>query len=204
MKTLNYENLVWEKSHVKQYQRCHMNGHGALAIWLTGLSGAGKSTIAKALEKKLFDINCQVYVLDGDNMRHGLCNDLGFTSEDRTENIRRVGEVAKLFVDAGFIVISAFISPFASDRALVRNLIDKANFIEVYCNADIQTCETRDVKGLYAKARKGEVTNFTGISSPYESPINPEVILDTAKASVDQCIEQLVNYLQLRKVFDVN
>lgn len=201
MQHIDSPNLVWQTSSVTSNQRSQSNGHKALALWFTGLSGAGKSTIANALEKKLFDMGCQVYVLDGDNVRHGLCGDLGFTSEDRTENIRRVGEVTKLFVDAGFIVITAFISPFDADRAMVKTLFDKSNFIEVYCNADIQTCETRDVKGLYAKARKGEVTNFTGISSPYEPPLRPDVVLDTAKASVGKCAEQLVDYLKLTKVF---
>jgi adenylylsulfate kinase len=195
MNSQSNNNIHWQQQSVLRALRENANQHKSAAIWLTGLSGAGKSTIAQLLEKQLFQLDCKTYVLDGDNVRHGLCKDLTFTDRDRNENIRRVGEVAKLFVDAGVIVISAFISPFRQNRDDVRSLFDAGDFIEVYCNADILACEKRDVKGLYAKARQGLVRDFTGISSPYEYPINPELVLDTAEQTADQCVTQILEYL---------
>lgn len=175
-------------------RRAEMNGHTGGILWLTGLSGAGKSTIAKALAQRLFDKGYQTYVLDGDNIRRGLNSDLGFSPKERSENIRRVGEVAALFADAGVIVISAFISPYQSDRMLARNAAPKA-FHTVYIKAGVDTCEKRDVKGLYAKARKGEIKDFTGISAPYEEPENPELVVDTEKLNLNQCVALLEQYV---------
>ncbi len=188
-------NIQWQQQNILREMRENSNQHKSVAVWLTGLSGAGKSTIAKLLEQHLFQIGCKTYVLDGDNIRHGLCKDLTFTDADRTENIRRIGEVSRLFVDAGMIVISAFISPFKQDRDAVRALFNKGDFIEVYCKADINICEQRDVKGLYAKARQGLVAQFTGISSSYEMPNNPELVLDTANQTAEQCVNQILDYL---------
>jgi adenylyl-sulfate kinase len=179
---------------VSREERHARNGHAGAVIWLTGLSGAGKSTLAMALERRLFARGCFVYVLDGDNIRAGLCRDLGFKGEDRTENIRRVGEVAALFADAGAIAISAFISPFAKDRAAAREAA-RTGFHEIYVRADLATCEARDPKGLYRRARRGEIVEFTGISAPYEPPSSPELIIDTASDPLDACIEQLLTYV---------
>jgi adenylyl-sulfate kinase len=169
-------------------------------LWFTGLSGSGKSTIANALDVALHQRGYHTFLLDGDNVRHGLNRDLGFSDEDRVENIRRVGEVSKLFTDAGLIVLSAFISPFASDRRMVRNLFPAGEFVEVFMNTPIETCEHRDPKGLYRKARAGEIKDFTGINSPYEVPKHPEVALDTSVQSVDDCVAQLIGYLQDREL----
>jgi adenylylsulfate kinase len=169
-------------------------------LWFTGLSGAGKSTVAHALEERLHMMGCRTFVFDGDNVRHGLCGDLGFSIEDRTENIRRVGEMVKLFLDAGVISLTAFISPLRSDRRRVRQLVGEGDFIEVYCRCSLDTCEARDVKGLYKKARAGEISNFTGISSPYEEPEQPEVTIDTDKLTIDESVDQLIEYLRERKV----
>ncbi|VWD18765.1 adenylylsulfate kinase [Burkholderia contaminans] len=172
--------------------RERQQAHRALAIWLTGLSGAGKSTLAAAVERRLHLAGKRTYVLDGDSFRHGLCSDLGFSAKDRTENIRRAGEVARLFVDAGVIVLSAFISPFQGDRARVRALFAPGDFVEVHCDCELRVCEQRDVKGLYRKARAGLIEDFTGISSPYEPPLHPEVRVDTANESLDACVDQIV------------
>ena len=169
-------------------------------LWLTGLSGSGKSTIANALSQSLFRRGVQEYVLDGDNIRHGLNKDLGFSAADRTENIRRIGEVAKLFVDSGTIVITAFISPFRADRERVRTLFEEGEFIEVYVKCPLEECERRDPKGLYKKARAGEIKNFTGIDSPYEPPEQPEIVLDTGRHSVGECVEQIIRFLQERNI----
>ncbi len=169
-------------------QRALRNGHSGCVVWLTGLSGSGKSTIAIELERQLFNLGGQVYVLDGDNMRHGLGSDLGFSHEDRKENIRRAGEVAKLFADAGMICITAFISPYRSDRELARSIAPRGKFLEVYLNASLEVCEQRDPKGLYAKARAGEIKDFTGISAPYEPPPHPEINLFTDRCTVDECV----------------
>lgn len=168
------------------------NGHKGACIWLTGLSGSGKSTIAKALVDKLFEMGCQTKVLDGDNIRHGLCSDLGFSSEDRSENIRRIAEVAKLFVHNGTIVICAFISPFQKDRDFARSIIDEGHFFETYINCDIEVCKERDPKGLYKKALAGEITGFTGIDSPYEIPNRPEIVIDTSIVEVEETINEII------------
>jgi len=176
--------------------REEMNGHKSAIIWFTGLSGAGKSTVAHALEDKLHKNKVRTFVLDGDNVRRGLCKDLGFSDDDRTENIRRIGEVSNLMMEAGVIVLTAFISPFIKDRKIVRDLVAEGEFIEVYCDADIEICESRDTKGLYKKARAGEVPEFTGISSPYEAPENPEIIINSGQDSIESCVAIIINYLK--------
>uniref|UniRef100_UPI0026051BA8 adenylyl-sulfate kinase n=1 Tax=Acaryochloris sp. IP29b_bin.137 TaxID=2969217 RepID=UPI0026051BA8 len=176
-------------------------GHRSVILWFTGLSGAGKSTLAHAVEDALFKLNCRTFVIDGDNVRHGLCADLGFTSEDRVENIRRVGEIAKLFTEAGIIALTAFISPFRADRDRVRALVPEGDFIEVYCQASLEVCENRDVKGLYKKARSGEISHFTGISSPYEPPESPELIVNTGSDSLEACVQQVIEFLQDKGLF---
>lgn len=193
-------NVVWHHTTVTRSRRETLNGHRGIILWFTGLSGAGKSTIAHALEEQLHMMGCRTFVFDGDNVRHGLCGDLSFSVADRTENIRRVGEMVKLFLDAGVIALTAFISPLRSDRHRVRQLMDEGDFIEVYCRCSLDVCEARDVKGLYQKARAGEIKEFTGISSPYEEPETPEVVLDTDKHTLDECVDQLVEYLRKRRV----
>jgi adenylylsulfate kinase len=185
----------WHEPTVRRADRERLNRHRSVILWFTGLSGAGKSTLAHALEEDLHRRGIRTYVLDGDNVRHGLCKDLGFSDADRTENIRRIGELAKLMLDAGLIVLTAFISPFRRDRELARGLVPKGDFIEIFCDADLSVCETRDPKGLYRKARAGQIPEFTGISSPYEAPENPELRLHTGRATVQACIEDLLTYL---------
>jgi adenylylsulfate kinase len=192
--------VVWHHATITREHRETLNNHKSVIIWFTGLSGAGKSTLAHAVEERLHHLQCRTFVLDGDNVRHGLCGDLGFSEEDRKENIRRIGNVAKLFLEAGIIVLTAFISPFRSDRRLVRNMVHHGEFLEIFCNASIDVCEQRDVKGLYQKARKGEIKNFTGISSPYESPTNPELVLDTGTLPLSECVDQVINLLISRAV----
>lgn len=196
IKPLSSGNTVWHTPTVSRAHRELSNGHKSAILWFTGLSGAGKSTLAHAVEERLNSIGVNTFVLDGDNVRHGLCSDLGFSDDDRTENIRRIGEIAKLFIDAGIITLTAFISPFRSDRKNVRDLVDRHDFIEVYCNATLMECERRDVKGLYKKARQGEIAQFTGLTSPYESPESPEIEIDTGKDSVEECVDIIVSYLQ--------
>lgn len=191
------DNIFWSHGKVTPAQRERRNGHPGLVVWLTGLSGAGKSTVATELERELFNLGKQAYVLDGDNVRHGLCSDLAFSPQDRRENIRRVGEVAKLFADAGMICITAFISPYRSDRELVRNMALDGQFIEVYVNAPLDICEQRDPKGLYAKARANEVKEFTGISAPYEPPASPELELRTDQLSVSDAVTKILDYLHV-------
>ena len=188
------KNIVWHQASISKEDRRQKNNHHSCILWLTGLSASGKSTIANEIAKALFHLNVQQYVWDGDNIRHGLNKDLGFTDYDRTENIRRIGEVAKLFVDNGQIVITAFISPFIADRNIVRTLVEQDEFIEVYVECSVETCESRDPKGLYKKAKNGEIQNFTGISSPYEAPINPEITLNTDKQSVQECVETVLQF----------
>jgi bifunctional enzyme CysN/CysC len=192
------ENIYWSHGKVTPAQRAIRNSHSGWVVWLTGLSGAGKSTIATELERELFNLGKHAYVLDGDNIRHGLCSDLGFSPEDRKENIRRVGEVAKLFADAGIICITAFISPYRSDRDLVRKIVKGGQFVEVYVDAPLTICEQRDPKGLYAKARANEIKEFTGISAPYEAPSKPEIHLHTDKRTVAESVAQIVEYLHLQ------
>jgi adenylyl-sulfate kinase len=190
------ENIYWTRGKVTTEQRSRQNNHAGCVVWLTGLSGAGKSTIATELERELFLQGKHAYVLDGDNMRHGLCSDLGFSPDDRKENIRRIGEVAKLFADAGFICVTAFISPYRSDRELARKIAPEGKFVEVYLNVPVEICEQRDPKGLYAKARSGQIKEFTGISAPYEAPLKAEVELRTDKLSVPECIAAILKRLE--------
>ena len=193
-------NVVWHNATVTRQRRELQNSHKSAVLWFTGLSGAGKSTLAHAVEERLHTMGCRTFVLDGDNIRHGLCSDLSFSDSDRTENIRRIGEVAKLFVDSGVITLTAFISPFISDRQMVRDRLAEGDFIEIYCRASLDQCESRDVKGLYKKARAGEIPHFTGIDSPYEMPINPEIIADTGNNSLDDCVETVINALKARSI----
>jgi adenylylsulfate kinase len=193
-------NIYQHQSLLHQSDRQQQAGHKSVILWFTGLSGAGKSTLAHAVEKALYDKGCRTFVFDGDNVRHGLCADLGFSAKDRQENIRRIGEMSKLFLEAGVIALTAFISPFQSDRDRVRNLVKSDEFIEIYCKASLSICEQRDVKGLYAKARSGEIKDFTGISSPYEPPLRPELVLDTGVESLQACVDQVIAYLKVHKV----
>ncbi len=190
------KNITWHEGQVGRSDREDQWGQRGVTIWLTGLSGSGKSTVAVAAEKLLHDRGKATYILDGDNIRHGLNSNLGFSPEDRTENIRRIGEVAKLFNDAGIVVFTSFISPYRGDRDQVRDIMGEGDFVEVYVSADLDTCESRDVKGLYKKARAGEIPEFTGISAPYEEPLKPELVLDTNDQSVDQSAAELVAYLE--------
>ena len=192
IKTATSDNVVWHSSTVTRDHRQAEHGHRGVIVWFTGLSGSGKSTLAHAVEEHLHQQGYRTFVLDGDNVRHGLCGDLDFSEHGRYENIRRVGEVAKLFIEAGVIVLTAFISPYQNDRDRVRGLVESGDFIEVYCNANIDICESRDVKGIYKKARAGAILNFTGISSTYEVPINPELTLHTGTVPLEQCVEQVV------------
>ncbi|AWB66740.1 adenylyl-sulfate kinase [Saccharobesus litoralis] len=190
------ENIVWHNTSVSKQQRAEQKQQKPCILWFTGLSGSGKSTVANAVEQKLFDAGCHSYLLDGDNIRHGINKGLTFSDEDRVENIRRIGEISKLFVDSGLIVLTAFISPFQADRQLVRELVGDAEFLEVFIDTPIEVCEQRDPKGLYQKARKGEIKHFTGIDSPYEAPENPEIVVKTAELNIEQCAEHVVSYLK--------
>jgi len=189
-------NIVWHKSLVTRLDREKLNSHKSFVLWFTGLSGSGKSTLAHEVEKRLHSSGCRTFVLDGDNIRHGLSANLSFTDTDRKENIRRIGEAAKLMVEAGVIALTAFISPFRVDREMVRGLLPHGEFIEVFCDASLDVCERRDVKGLYKKARAGDIKNYTGISSPYESPLNPEVYLNTAEMTVDESCTTVLSCLE--------
>ena len=189
-------NITWHDQSVSKAERAKLKGQKPCILWFTGLSGSGKSTVANALEGALFELGHHTYLLDGDNVRHGLNKDLGFSAEDRVENIRRIGEVAKLFVDAGAIVMTAFISPYRPDRALVRDLMEEGEFLEVFVDTPLEVCEQRDPKGLYKKARAGEIKNFTGIDDPYEAPENPEVTVYTADSSVEESATTLIAELQ--------
>ncbi len=188
--------IVWHQSLITRGRREQQNGHKSFILWFTGLSGAGKSTLAHRVEEILHEYGCKTYVFDGDNVRHGLCSDLGFSLEDRSENIRRIGEMSKLFIDAGVIALTAFISPFRQDRRLVRSLVDQGDFIEIYCNTPIEICEKRDTKGLYKRARLGEIADFTGISSPYEEPDDPEMTIFTGEDGLDVCARRIIDYLR--------
>jgi adenylylsulfate kinase len=192
-------NIVWHAGAVTRADRQQLNGHRSCTIWLTGLSGSGKSTIAVDLEKALVSRGVRAYILDGDNVRHGLNKNLGFSPEDRTENIRRIGEVAKLFTDAGVIAITAFISPYRADRDQVRALMPE-DFIEIHVDCPLEVCEQRDVKGLYQKARAGQIKEFTGISAPYEAPAGPELVVNTAAQTVADSVGQIVRYLEQRRI----
>ena len=197
-------NVVWHHATVTRPRREALLGHGSVILWFTGLSSAGKSTLAHAVEERLHKMGCLTFVFDGDNVRHGLCSDLGFSAVDRAENIRRVGEMTKLFLEAGVISLTGFISPFRADRERVRSLVPHGDFLEVYCCCPLEVCEQRDVKGLYKRARAGEIPEFTGISSPYEEPENPELVVDTSKFSLEECIEQVLGLLRERGIIDRN
>ena len=189
-------NIVWHEASVDRAARADKRGHRSAILWFTGLSGSGKSTLANAVNAALFERGLTTYVLDGDNVRHGLCKDLGFSDADREENIRRIGEVAKLFLDAGVIVLTAFVSPFRADRDKARDLVEEGDFFEIFCAADLEVCESRDPKGLYAKARSGVIKEFTGISSPYEAPDAPELKIDTGAEELADSVEMVIKALQ--------
>tara|TARA_Y100001935_G_C17233672_1_gene471788 strand:+ start:20 stop:622 length:603 start_codon:yes stop_codon:yes gene_type:complete len=193
-------NAIWHPSNITRSNRESKNGHQSLVVWFTGLSASGKSTLALAVQEKLYNSGYQTYVLDGDNVRYGLCSDLGFSAFDRKENLRRIAEVSKLMVEAGIIVLTAFISPFQKDRESVRSLFSESDFIEIYCNATLKICEKRDPKGLYKKARAGEIDEFTGISSPYEVPSNPQLICETGEDSIENNVNKVLALLRERKI----
>lgn len=197
---MNTPNIHWHETVVSRMLRERMNGHKSFILWFTGLSGSGKSTLAHAVEEALYKLDCRTIVFDGDNVRHGLCADLGFSSEDRVENIRRIGEMAKLFTEAGVIALTAFISPYRADRARVRSLVASEDFIEIYCHCPLEVCEQREVKGLYAKARQGLIKDFTGTSSAYEAPDTPELSIDTGSLPLKDCVAQVLALLNNRRI----
>lgn len=197
---MNSKNLVWHRSPIDREQREAANGHKAAVIWFTGLPASGKSTTAHAVESRLFQSGCQAYALDGDNVRHGLSADLGFSPAERGEHLRRIGELAKLMHGAGMIVLCAFISPTREGRSKVRNLLPEAGFIEVYCKCPAEVCEQRDEKGYYARARRGEIKDYTGVSAPYEAPLNPELVLDTATEPAETCAANVIGLLRERSI----
>lgn len=190
--------MIWHNATVQREHRNAQNAHKSVVLWFTGLSGSGKSTLAHAVEERLHKLGMRTYVLDGDNVRHGLCGDLGFSAEDRSKNVRRIGEVAKLFVDAGVIILAALISPFRNDREHVRGIMMPGDFLEIHCKCSLDICEARDTKGLYRRARTGEVKEFTGISSPYEAPLAPELAVDTAHLSLEQSVDAVLVLLRER------
>ena len=193
---MNSSNIIYHQASVTRQRRNKLNNHRSVVLWFTGLSGSGKSTLAHSLEEKLFQKGCKTFVLDGDNVRHGLNSNLDFSEAGRTENIRRISEVSKLMLESGLIVMTAFISPINKDRGEARQLISNEDFIEIYCKASIETCETRDVKGLYKRARAGEITNYTGIDSPYEVPENPELTIDTDNQSLEESVSTILSFLK--------
>ena len=198
-------NVTWHSGQVGRHQREQGRGHRGAVLWFTGLSGSGKSTLAVAAEKDLFNLGCATYILDGDNVRHGLNGDLGFSPADRTENIRRIGEVAKLFADSGCLVLTAFISPYRGDRDRVREIMaGDRDFVEIHVSCPLETCESRDPKGLYKKARAGEIPEFTGISAPYEEPLTPELVIRTGELGVEECAGQVVEYLRENGYLEVD
>ena len=200
----NEKNVTWHSTIVTREDRERQNDHKGAILWFTGLSGSGKSTLAHAVEKELYSLGCQTFVFDGDNVRHGLCSDLGFSREDRKENIRRIGEMVKLFLETGIIGLAAFISPYRNDRRRVRNLVSGGDFIEIYCRCSLEVCEKRDTKGLYSRARAGEIKEFTGISAPYEEPENADIILDTDKVPLNECVEKILGLIQDKKIIKSN
>jgi len=195
-------NTIYHNATVTRERREKLNGHKSAVIWFTGLSGSGKSTLAHSVEEELHKSSFRTFVLDGDNVRHGLSSNLTFNDNDRKENIRRIGEAAKLMMEAGVIAMTAFISPFKKDRNLVRQLLSQGDFIEIYCNASLETCESRDVKGLYKRARSGEIKNYTGINSPYEAPDNPELIIDTESESLEESVTKVIDFLKSREIIN--
>ena len=194
-------NITWHEGDITRDDRQRLNGHKAVVVWFTGLSGSGKSTLARAVEQRLFEKGCHAFVLDGDNIRHGLNKNLGFSPEDREENIRRIGEVANVFMDAGFVAMTAFISPYRVDRDKAR-AVAGGNFLEVFVKADLSVCEERDTKGLYQKARAGEIKEFTGISAPYEEPLNPELVVDTGVETLEESTQKVMALLEVRGIID--
>ena len=196
------DDVYWHASQVDRQMRQARNKHNSFVLWFTGLSGAGKSTLAYAIEHELFKNGSNVVVLDGDNIRHGLCSDLGFSEQDRHENMRRIGETAKLFVESGSIVLAAFVSPYREDREQVRSRLPHGEFSEVYCECDLDVCESRDPKGLYARARKGEIDNFTGISAPYEPPIKPDIVINSARMSIAEEVQTVLDRLVGKGLID--
>ena len=193
-------NTVYHNATVTRERRNQLNDHKSVVIWFTGLSGSGKSTLAHSVEEELHNLGCRTFVLDGDNVRHGLSSNLTFSDNDRKENIRRIGEAANLMMEAGVIAMTAFISPFNEDRNLVRQLLPQGDFIEIYCNASLEACESRDVKGLYKRARSGEIKNYTGIDSPYEEPNSPELIVNTEKESLDESVSKVIDLLKAHSI----
>jgi len=193
-------NIIQHDANITREKRNQLNGHKSVVIWLTGLSGSGKSTLAHSVEEELHNLNCRTYVLDGDNIRQGLSSNLSFSDEDRKENIRRIGETAKLMMEAGIIVLTAFISPFEKDRNLVRKSLFEADFVEIFCSASLEVCESRDVKGFYKRARKGEIKGYTGIDSPYETPTNPELIVNTASESLEESVAKVIDFLKSKAI----
>lgn len=200
MTAMSPGNIVWHHATVTRQRREQLNGHKAAVVWFTGLSGAGKSTLAHAVEEALHQFGCRTFVFDGDNVRHGLCSDLSFSVDDRSENIRRIGEMAKLFVEAGVIALTAFISPLRTDRERVRRLIGDADFIEIYVQCPLAVCESRDVKGMYQKARAGQIKEFTGISAPYEEPEQPDLVVNTGEETLDESVNKVMSVLRRRAV----
>ena len=193
-------NIIYHQATVNRQRRNKLNDHRSIVLWFTGLSGSGKSTLAHSLEEKLFQRGCRTFVLDGDNVRHGLNSNLDFSESGRSENIRRISEVSKLMLESGLIVMTAFISPFNKDRNEARKLITNNDFVELYCKASLEKCEARDVKGLYKRARAGEIKNYTGIDSPYEIPENPELIIDTDNQSLEDSVSTILSFLELRRI----
>lgn len=196
-------NTIWHHATISRADREKLHGHRSVILWFTGLSGSGKSTLAHAVEDYLHNIGISTFVLDGDNVRHGLCSDLSFSDHDRVENIRRIGELAKLIIEAGIITLTAFISPFKSDRNAARNLVPHGDFLEIYCQCPLETCEKRDVKGLYQKARSGQIPFFTGIDSPYEAPEDPELVVNTHEQSLEESVDRVINLLIQRGVINI-
>ena len=196
------KNTIYHNATVTRKRRNQLNCHKSAVIWFTGLSGSGKSTLAHSVEEELYKLGCRSFVLDGDNVRHGLSSNLTFSDDDRKENIRRIGEAANLMMEAGIITMTAFISPFKKDRNLVRQLLPQGDFIEIYCKASLEACESRDVKGLYKRARAGEIKSYTGIDSPYEKPDNPELIIDTESESLEDSVIKVIDFLKVRKIID--
>lgn len=190
------KNVVWHKPNVTRQMREALNGHKSIALWFTGLPSSGKSTIAHAVEKKLHEMGVRTYTFDGDNVRHGLCSDLGFSPEDRAENLRRIGEMIKLFLDAGVVVLAAFVSPTKKDRERIRNIVSEKDFIEIYCRCPVEICESRDPKGMYKKARAGEIKNYTGVSAPYEEPEKPSLIIDTHLLTVEESVKKVLDLIK--------
>jgi len=195
-------NIVWHHATVTRERREKLNGHRSVMLWFTGLSGAGKSTLAHTVEEQLYQLGCRTYVLDGDNIRHGICSDLSFSLSDRAENLRRIGEIGKLFIESGVITLAAFISPLRIDRERVRSLYPHGDFLEIYCRTPLEICEQRDTKGLYARARRGEIAEFTGISSPYEEPQSPELVVNTGTATLEQCANDVLCLLKERGIIE--